>query len=146
MSTAAIATVPEERPALLLEARGLATAHGRVPCLRGVDFTVRPGETVSLLGRNGMGKTTLLRTLTGLMSGGEGASIRFNGRELAGRRPAEIARAGIALVPEGRGIFPNLTVEENLSLPARQGPGGKREWTLARIFELFPRLFERRTN
>jgi branched-chain amino acid transport system ATP-binding protein len=140
------APAPSSTETLLLEARGIATAHGRVPCLRSVDFTVRPGETVSLLGRNGMGKTTLLRTLTGLMSGGSGASIRLNGRELAGRRPAEIARAGIALVPEGRGIFPNLTVEENLTLPARPGPSGKREWTLERIFELFPRLHERRTN
>lgn len=140
------APVPTPAEPLLLEARGISTSHGRVPCLRGLDFTVRRGETVSLLGRNGMGKTTLLRTLVGLMSGGEGASIRLHGRELSGRRPAEIARAGIALVPEGRGIFPNLTVEENLTLPARSGTGGKCEWTLKRIWELFPRLFERRTN
>lgn len=145
-TTAAQIIAPAMGETLLLEARGLATAHGRVPCLRDVAFTVRPGETVSLLGRNGMGKTTLLRTLVGLMSGGDRASIRLSGRELAGLKPAAIARAGIALVPEGRGIFPNLTVEENLTLPARSGPGGKREWTLARIFELFPRLAERRTN
>lgn len=130
----------------LLTASGLATAHGRVPCLRDVAFTVRPGETIGLLGRNGMGKTTLLRTLTGLLSGGPAASIRFRGRELAGSKPAVISRAGIALVPEGRGIFPNLTVLENLILPERAGPSGRRDWTLERIFELFPRLAERRTN
>jgi branched-chain amino acid transport system ATP-binding protein len=131
---------------LLLEARGIATSHGRTPCLRDVAFTVGAGETVSLLGRNGMGKTTLLRTLTGLMSGGPSASIRFAGRDLAGARPAVISRAGIALVPEGRGIFPNLSVVENLTLPARPGPTGKREWALARVFDLFPRLAERRQN
>ncbi|MCE1236146.1 MAG: ABC transporter ATP-binding protein [Hyphomicrobiales bacterium] len=130
----------------LLAATGVATAHGRIPCLRDVAFAVRPGETVGLLGRNGMGKTTLLRTLTGLLSGGPTASIRFRGVDLAGRRPAAIARAGIALVPEGRGIFPNLTVHENLILAARAGPSGKREWTLPRVFDLFPRLAERRAN
>ncbi|MBV5266551.1 ABC transporter ATP-binding protein [Pinisolibacter aquiterrae] len=130
----------------LLAATGLATAHGRVPCLRDVAFTVRPGETIGLLGRNGMGKTTLLRTLTGLLSGGPTASIRFRGKDLAGAKPAAISRAGIALVPEGRGIFPNLTVLENLILPERAGPSGKRDWTLDRIFDLFPRLAERRTN
>ena len=142
-TASAVASSPVEP---LLAATGLATAHGRVPCLRDVALEVAPGETLGLLGRNGMGKTTLLRTLTGLMSGGPGASIRFAGRELAGRRPAEIARAGIALVPEGRGIFPNLTVLENLILPRRPGPTGRRDWTLERIFELFPRLAERRTN
>ena len=146
--TLALVKTPAEaatRPPLL-EARGIATSHGRTPCLRDVAFTVGAGETVSLLGRNGMGKTTLLRTLTGLAAGGPNASIRFRDAELAGARPAAIARAGIALVPEGRGIFPNLTVLENLTLPARPGPSGKREWTLPRIFDLFPRLAERRDN
>ncbi len=143
VTPAAVSSVPLPP---LLEATGIATAHGRTPCLRDVAFAVGAGETVSLLGRNGMGKTTLLRTLTGLLSGGPTASIRFAGRDLAGRRPAEISRAGIALVPEGRGIFPNLTVLENLTLPARPGPSGKREWTLARVLELFPRLAERRQN
>ena len=145
MTLALVAAAPEPLPPLL-EARGLATAHGRTPCLRDVAFRVGPGETVSLLGRNGMGKTTLLRTLVGLLSGGPAAEIRFRGRDLAGQRAAAIARAGIALVPEGRGIFPNLTVAENLTLPARPGPSGKRAWTLARIYQLFPRLAERRDN
>ena len=146
--TLALVQDPAARPARppLLEARGIATTHGRTPCLRDVAFTVGAGETVSLLGRNGMGKTTLLRTLTGLLSGGPGASIRFAGRELAGTRPAAISRAGLALVPEGRGIFPNLSVLENLTLPARPGSSGKREWTLGRILDLFPRLAERRHN
>jgi branched-chain amino acid transport system ATP-binding protein len=138
------APVEVTRP--LLEATAIATCHGRTPCLRDVAFRVGEGETVSLLGRNGMGKTTLLRTLTGLLSGGPTASIRFAGRELAGARPAVISRAGIALVPEGRGIFPNLSVLENLTLPARRGPNGKGEWTLSRVFDLFPRLAERRDN
>ncbi len=147
MTLALVKTAAEAatRP-VLLEARGIATAHGRTPCLRDVAFSVGAGETVSLLGRNGMGKTTLLRTLTGLASGGPQASIRFRDRELAGARAAAIARAGIALVPEGRGIFPNLTVLENLTLPGRPGPSGKREWTLARVLDLFPRLAERRDN
>ncbi len=130
----------------LLAATGIATAHGRVPCLRDVALHIAPGETIGLLGRNGMGKTTLLRTICGLMSGGPTASIRFRGRELAGAKPAVIARAGIALVPEGRGIFPNLTVLENLTLPHRAGPDGRRDWTLERVFDLFPRLAERRGN
>ncbi len=140
------AAAPAEATRTLLEATAIATCHGRTPCLRDVAFRVGEGETVSLLGRNGMGKTTLLRTLTGLLSGGPTASIRFAGRELAGARPAVISRAGIALVPEGRGIFPNLSVLENLTLPARSGPNGKIEWTLPRVFDLFPRLAERRDN
>lgn len=144
VDTSAPAAAPA-RP-LLLEATAVATAHGRTPCLRDVAFRVGEGETVSLLGRNGMGKTTLLRTLTGLLSGGPNAEIRFAGRDLAGLTPAAISRAGIALVPEGRGIFPNLTVLENLTLPARKGPTGGRDWTLERVLGLFPRLAERRDN
>ncbi len=146
MTVAAVRSATAAAPPPLLEARGISTCHGRTPCLRDVALSIRPAETVSLLGRNGMGKTTLLRTLVGLMSGGPEASIRFRGEDLAGRRAAAVSRAGIALVPEGRGIFPNLTVEENLTLPARPGPSGKRAWTLARVFELFPRLAERRAN
>jgi branched-chain amino acid transport system ATP-binding protein len=147
MSLALVSTpAPAQAARPLLEATAIATCHGRTPCLRDVAFRVGEGETVSLLGRNGMGKTTLLRTLTGLLSGGPSASIRFAGRELSGARPAVISRAGIALVPEGRGIFPNLTVLENLTLPARRGPTGKQEWTLERVLGLFPRLAERRDN
>ena len=129
----------------LLDARGLNTFYGASHVLRDVDFRVGRGETVSLLGRNGMGKTTLLRSLMGLVSPRSG-EIRFDGADVLGRRPSAIARAGVGFVPEGRGIFPNLTVEENLVFAARSGPGGQREWTREAIFDLFPRLAERRTN
>jgi branched-chain amino acid transport system ATP-binding protein len=129
----------------LLEARGLDTFYGASHVLRSVNFRVGRGETVSLLGRNGMGKTTLLRSLMGLVTPKSG-DIRFAGVEMRGRRPSAIARAGVGFVPEGRGIFPNLTVEENLIFAARAGADGRRDWTREAIFELFPRLAERRTN
>ena len=129
----------------LLEARGLDTFYGASHVLRGVDFRVGRGETVSLLGRNGMGKTTLLRSLMGLVAPKNG-DIRFAGVNVRGWRPSAIARAGVGFVPEGRGIFPNLTVEENLMFAARAGADGRRDWTREAIFDLFPRLAERRTN
>jgi branched-chain amino acid transport system ATP-binding protein len=128
-----------------LEARGLNTYYGQSHVLRNVDFHVQPKESVSLLGRNGMGKTTLLRTLMGLVRPRSG-QIRLNGAEIAGARPAAIARAGLAFVPEDRGVFPNLTVQENLMLAARARPGNRPAWTLARVYELFPRLAERRSH
>ncbi|MDE2363687.1 MAG: ABC transporter ATP-binding protein [Hyphomicrobiales bacterium] len=129
----------------LLEARGLNAYYGASHVLRGVDFRVGRGETVSLLGRNGMGKTTLLRTLMGLTPSKSG-DIRLGGADIRGWRPSAIARAGVGFVPEGRGIFPNLTVEENLVFAAREGADGRRDWTREGIFALFPRLAERRTN
>ena len=129
----------------LLEARGLDTFYGASHVLRSVDFRVGRGETVSLLGRNGMGKTTLLRSLMGLVSPRNG-KIRFAGVEILGWRPSAIARAGVGFVPEGRGIFPNLTVEENLVFAARADADGRRDWTREAIFDLFPRLAERRAN
>ncbi|MFO1117455.1 MAG: ABC transporter ATP-binding protein [Beijerinckiaceae bacterium] len=129
----------------LLEARGLDTFYGASHVLRGVDFRVGRGETVSLLGRNGMGKTTLLRSLMGLVPPRNG-EVRLAGADIRGWRPAAIARAGVGFVPEGRGIFPNLTVEENLVFAERAGADGKRDWTRDAIYELFPRLQERRTN
>ncbi len=129
----------------LLEARGLDTFYGASHVLRGIDFRVEPGETVSLLGRNGMGKTTLLRSLMGLVQPRNG-DIRLGGADIRGWRPAAIARAGVGLVPEGRGIFPNLTVEENLVFAERAGTDGRREWTKDGVYRLFPRLQERRTN
>jgi branched-chain amino acid transport system ATP-binding protein len=129
----------------LLEARGLDAFYGASHVLRNVDFRVGRGETVSLLGRNGMGKTTLLRSLMGLVAPKSG-EIRFDGVEIRGWRPSAIARAGVGFVPEGRGIFPNLTVEENLVFAARAGADGRRDWTREAIFDLFPRLAERRTN
>jgi branched-chain amino acid transport system ATP-binding protein len=124
----------------LLDASGITTGYGRSQVLRDVSLRVAAGEVVGLLGRNGMGKTTLLRTIMGLLSPGPGG-IRFDGRDLSGAPCSSVSRAGIALVPEGRGIFPNLTLEEQLTLAAR----GK-EWTLERVYTLFPRLAERRRN
>ncbi|ADP71084.1 ABC transporter related protein [Rhodomicrobium vannielii ATCC 17100] len=129
----------------LLEARGLNTYYGASHVLRSVDFHVGRGETVSLLGRNGMGKTTLMRSLMGLVVPKSG-DIRFAGVEMRGWRPSAIARAGVGFVPEGRGIFPNLTVEENLVFAEREGADGRRDWTREAVIDLFPRLAERRTN
>ena len=103
-------------PAILAE--NLNTHYGRSHILRGVSFRVAPGETVSLLGRNGMGKTTLLRTLAGLVRPSSG-SVRLNGNDVTGERASARSRAGLAIVPEGRGIFPNLTVAENLTFASR---------------------------
>ena len=133
----------EVQPAL--QAQGLNAFYGRSHILRDLDFHVMARETVSLLGRNGMGKTTLLRTLMGLVESRSGR-VLLKGREVTGMRPSTVAVRGIAFVPEGRGIFPNLTVLENLSFAARVGSDGRREWTLDRVYVLFPRLAERRNN
>ncbi|HEV1999239.1 MAG TPA: ABC transporter ATP-binding protein [Xanthobacteraceae bacterium] len=125
-----------------LEGRNLDTFYGQSHILRGVSFRVMPRETVSLLGRNGMGKTTLLRTLIGLVRPRSG-EIFLNGEPVTATRASARARRGLALVPENRGVFPNLTVEENLTFAARPGRAG-REWTRERVYGLFPRLAERR--
>ncbi len=121
----------------LIEATGLHTYYGASHVLHGIDLTVRRGETVALLGRNGMGKTTLLRSLLGLTPPRRGA-VCIAGADMTGARPDRIARAGIAYVPEGRGIFPTLTVRENLLLAARPGA-----WTVDRVLSAFPRLAQR---
>jgi len=127
----------------MLEVRGLQTAYGASQVLFGVDLTVRPGEVVALLGRNGMGKTTTVRSIMGLTPPMAG-SIRFEGQELAGRKPHAIARAGLGLAPEGRQIFPNLNVEENLVATMRPGADqGEARWTLAAIYDRFPVLKDR---
>lgn len=126
----------------LIEARGLHTYYGRSHVLHGVDFAVRPGETVSLLGRNGMGKTTMLRSVLGLTPPRRG-EVRVDGRDMTGAEPYLIARQGIAFVPEGRGIFHNLTVREHLLMAAAPGRDGRTDWTLERVLSLFPRLAER---
>ena len=128
----------------MLEVRDLQAAYGDSQVLFGVDLAVRAGEVVTLLGRNGMGKTTTISTLLGLVKP-RGGSVRFEGMELAGHPPYVIAQCGIGLVPEGRQVFPTLTVEENLiaTAAARFGPP---RWTLARVYDLFPRLKERRRN
>jgi branched-chain amino acid transport system ATP-binding protein len=126
----------------LVEATGLHTYYGSSHVLHGVDFSVGRGETVALMGRNGMGKTTLLRSLLGLTPPARGR-VAIDGRDMTGARPHQIAREGIALVPEGRGIFPNLSVREHLVMAARPGRDGRRDWTLERVLETFPRLAER---
>lgn len=129
----------------LLEIEGLKVAYGPSQVLFGIDLVMDEGEAATLLGRNGMGKTTTLRALCGLQPSC-GGSIRFAGERIDGRRPDQIGRAGIALVPEGRQCFPNLTVDEHLRafFANRRGLAGP--WTVPRVYELFPRLAERRRN
>jgi branched-chain amino acid transport system ATP-binding protein len=130
---------------LLIEARGLHTYYDASHVLRGIDFTVARGETIGLMGRNGMGKSTLLKSLMGLVKPRAG-SVRVMGRDMTSRPPYEIAQLGIAYVPEGRGIFGNLSVVENLRMAARAGTRGQREWTYERVLDTFPRLKERLTH
>jgi len=126
----------------LIEARGLQTYYGASHVLRGIDFTVGAGETIGLMGRNGMGKSTLLKSLMGLVKP-RGGQVTIKGRDMTGRPPYEIAQLGIAYVPEGRGIFGNLSVVENLRMAARPGTRGQRGWTYERVLDTFPRLKER---
>jgi branched-chain amino acid transport system ATP-binding protein len=127
---------------LLIEARGLDTFYGASHILRGVDFHVARGETVGLMGRNGMGKTTLLKTLMGLIQP-RGGTVSVAGRDMTRRPPYEVAQLGIAYVPEGRGIFGNLSVAENLKMAARAGTRGQRDWDYERVMEIFPKLKQR---
>jgi branched-chain amino acid transport system ATP-binding protein len=126
----------------LIEATGLHTFYGSSHILHGVDFTIARGETIGLMGRNGMGKTTLLRSLLGLTPARTG-ELRINGLLMRGAKPHVIARQGIAFVPEGRGIFSTLSVREHLVMAARPGRDGRRDWTLERVLATFPRLAER---
>jgi uncharacterized protein (UPF0261 family)/ABC-type branched-subunit amino acid transport system ATPase component len=136
-----VAAMPERRPAALLEIRGLNVFYGRSHALQGVDLKLEHG-VLSLVGRNGMGKTTLCKAIVGLTPVASG-SIRFNGEELVGRTPAEIARLGLGYVPQGRRLWPSVTVEEHLRLAAGNN---RSQWTIQRIYETFPRLAERRSN
>ncbi|NUA25469.1 ABC transporter ATP-binding protein [Cupriavidus basilensis] len=129
-------------PGEMIAARGVHAWYGSSHVLRGIDFSVGTGETVGLLGRNGMGKSTLLRTLLGHVRQREG-TILAGGRDVSRAQPYEVARLGVAYVPEGRGIFPNLSVRENLLMAARKGPSGRMDWDEARVLDLFPRLKER---
>lgn len=124
----------------MLEITDLQTGYGKKHVLHGVSLRVERGEVVSLLGRNGMGKTTSLRTVMGLNSPWSG-SISFMGKDITGARPHVISQLGLGYVPEGRGIFPNLTVRENLEMSRRPG-----RWTMERVCALFPRLTERISN
>ncbi len=146
----------------LLSVRKIHAGYGRSQVLRGISLHVAAGEFVTLLGRNGMGKSTTVKCILGLLPAQAG-SLHFGGRDITGSASHLIARAGVGLVPEGRQIFPNLSVEENLvataRLPSRHpglvrrhggatGRTGDRgeSWTLERVYELFPRLRERRSN
>ncbi|MGH7074812.1 MAG: ABC transporter ATP-binding protein [Stellaceae bacterium] len=129
----------------LLEVEGLTTFYDQSQVLFGIDLAVGTGEVVTLMGRNGMGKTTTLRSIMGLKRAARG-SVRFLAREMRGRAAFQIARAGIAIVPEGRQIFPNLTVAENLAVAFANRAGHAAPWTPRRIVELFPRLAERGGN
>jgi branched-chain amino acid transport system ATP-binding protein len=130
----------------LLDISGLEAGYGESPVLFGVDLTVGAGEVVSLMGRNGMGKTTTVRALMGLLPVQAGR-INFEGRPIAGAPPFRIAQAGIGLVPEGRQIFPTLTVEENLIATAASRNGSAQQaWTLERVYAFLPRLAERRRH
>jgi branched-chain amino acid transport system ATP-binding protein len=126
----------------MLRVDGLEAAYGASQVLFGIDLAVGAGEVVTLLGRNGMGKTTTIRTILGLLAPRAG-TIEFGGTALRGQAPERIARLGIGLVPEGRRIFPTLTVRENLVATASSGADRVGRWTLPRIYGLFPRLEER---
>jgi branched-chain amino acid transport system ATP-binding protein len=130
---------------LIVDAKGLHAWYGSSHVLHGIDLQIKRGQTVGLLGRNGMGKSTLIRSLLGHVTQREGG-ITFFGQDVSHAKPHEVARLGVAYVPEGRGVFPNLTVRENLVMAARPGRDGRKEWTLERVLHTFPRLGERLTN
>ena len=130
---------------LILDARAVHAWYGSSHVLHGIDLQISRGETVGLLGRNGMGKTTLIRTLLGHVAQREG-QINFFGADLSKSRPHEVARRGVAYVPEGRGVFPNLTVRENLVMAAKPAGASARGWTFERVLQTFPRLAERLNN
>jgi branched-chain amino acid transport system ATP-binding protein len=129
----------------LLDIQGLETAYGNSQVLFGLDMQLQAGTTSTLLGRNGMGKTTTVRSILGLTPPRSG-SIRFRGERIEGLSPDRIARMGVALVPEGRQIFPNLTVQENLIAFAARRNASTEPWTLERIYHLFPVLKQRARN
>ena len=127
---------------MLLTVRGLNTYYGASHVLRDLDFTIERGQTVGLMGRNGMGKSTLLKSITGLVKPRSG-TITFQGKAIHAETTFAIANQGMAYVPEGRGIFGNLSVHENLVMAARPGIRGQQDWTYQRVLDTFPRLGER---
>jgi branched-chain amino acid transport system ATP-binding protein len=129
-------------PDALLAISGLHAGYGATEIVRGVDLTVGPGEIVAVLGSNGTGKSTLNRTISGVMRASHG-TIRFEGAAIERERPAIIVARGLIHVPEGRRIFPNLTVRENLDLGAYRRARARREQNRGRVFSIFPRLAER---
>jgi branched-chain amino acid transport system ATP-binding protein len=130
------------QPAPLIDATNVHAWYGASHVLHGVSLSIARGQTVGLLGRNGMGKTTLIRTLLGHVARRSGQII-IDGRDHSRARPHEVARAGVGYVPEGRGIFPTLSVDKNLRMAARPGRDGRCDWTRERVLATFPRLAER---
>lgn len=129
----------------MLTVEGLQASYGASKVLFDIALEIGEGEVVTLLGRNGMGKTTTVRAIMGLVRPQAG-SLRLAGQDIAGRRPERIARLGVGLVPEGRQVFPTLSVQENLICIAANRLGTARPWTLERVVDLFPRLGERRNQ
>jgi branched-chain amino acid transport system ATP-binding protein len=127
---------------MLLTVDDLNTFYGDSHILRGVSLALPEGTALGLLGRNGMGKTTLIRSIMGFVRAASGR-ITWEGQAVQGQPPEKMAQRGIGYVPEGRGVFPNLSVRENLLMSARPGPGGRRDWTFERVMATFPRLAER---
>jgi branched-chain amino acid transport system ATP-binding protein len=130
---------------VLLAIDNLKSFYGVSQALHGVSLTVARGEQIALIGRNGMGKTTLLKSITGLLADRRG-DIAFAGASTLKAKPEDIARRGMAYVPEGRGVFGSLSVVENLVMAARASVSGSTRWTIDRVFEVFPRLHQRRAN
>ncbi|TMH26819.1 MAG: ABC transporter ATP-binding protein [Betaproteobacteria bacterium] len=126
----------------MLRIDNVNTYYGDSHILRGVSLTLPRGVSMGLLGRNGMGKTTLIRTLMGYVRPASG-HVRWEGHDVTGRSPERMAKLGIGYVPEGRAIFPNLSVRENLVMTARAGVDGRKDWTLDRVLATFPRLAQR---
>ena len=129
----------------IVDARAIHAWYGSSHVLHGIDLQIGRGETVGLLGRNGMGKSTLIRTLLGHVRQRDG-QIHLFGRDMSRARPHAVARLGVAYVPEGRGVFPNLSVRENLVMAARRGRDGRADWPYERVLDTFPRLKERLSN
>jgi branched-chain amino acid transport system ATP-binding protein len=129
----------------IIQATGLHTYYGDSHILRGASLTLKAGETVGLMGRNGMGKSTLIRTIMGLVAPRQGR-VTVDGQDMTGAATFRIAQRGIAYVPEGRGIFASLRVAENLEIAARAGLDGSAPWTVGRVLQLFPRLQQRIGN
>jgi len=129
----------------LLQAQGIHAWYGSSHVLHGIDLQIGRGQTVGLLGRNGMGKSTLIRTVLGHVTQREG-DIHLFGQDCSRAKPHEVARLGVGYVPEGRGVFPNLTVRENLIMAARRGKDGQNTWTCETVLDTFPRLKERFSN
>ena len=126
----------------LIQVQDLNSFYGASHILRNIDFKVNRGETIGLMGRNGMGKSTLLKSIMGIVKPQSG-DVYIKGQRMNGRDIFEVAQLGIAYVPEGRGIFGNLSVVENLKMAARPGTNGQNDWTYERVLETFPRLKER---